>query len=50
VLPATEVDHTLPLWAGGREADDNRLSLSTDCHAKKSAREAEMRAKGETPA
>ena len=50
LLPATEVDHTIPLWAGGREADDNRLSLSPECHAKKSAQEAEMRTKGESPA
>ena len=50
IRPATEVDHTLPLWAGGAETDENRLSLNAECHARKSAREAEMRAKGESPA
>lgn len=49
VLPATEVDHIIPLWAGGLESDDNRMSMSTDCHARKTAREAAMRARGERP-
>jgi 5-methylcytosine-specific restriction enzyme A len=46
VRPASEVDHTVPLWASGAESDDNRLSLSHDCHEAKTACEARMRAAG----
>lgn len=49
LLPATEVDHTIPLWAGGRESDDNRLSLNSECHARKTAKEAAMRSRGDMP-
>ncbi len=40
------VDHTVPLWAGGREADSNRQSISSECHDLKSAHEAACRARG----
>lgn len=46
LLLAGDVDHTVPLWAGGAEDDSNRLSLSRDCHDAKSACEAAMRAAG----
>ena len=41
---ATELDHIIPLWAGGRDDDSNRQGLCHDCHAAKSAREAAIRA------
>jgi hypothetical protein len=44
--PAREVDHSVPLWAGGAEADANRLSISEGCHQAKNACEARMRAMG----
>lgn len=43
---AHEVDHVVPIWAGGREADDNRASINRDCHRLKTADEAGMRARG----
>jgi 5-methylcytosine-specific restriction protein A len=43
---ATIVDHTTPLWAGGRESDSNRQSINADCHDAKSAHEARCRAAG----
>lgn len=43
---ATIVDHVQPLWAGGREHDDNRSSISGECHDLKSAHEAACRARG----
>jgi 5-methylcytosine-specific restriction enzyme A len=45
-LPASEVDHTVPLWASGAESDDNRLSLAATCHEAKTTCEAAMRAAG----
>ena len=41
---ATELDHIVPLWEGGHEADANRQGLCTSCHQKKSAQEAKKRA------
>lgn len=41
---ATELDHIVPLWEGGREAETNRQGLCTTCHQKKSAQEAKKRA------
>ncbi|EHR71378.1 hypothetical protein BurJ1DRAFT_2549 [Burkholderiales bacterium JOSHI_001] len=47
---ASEVDHVLPLWAGGKEADSNRAAINRDCHAAKTKAETRMRARGYTPA
>lgn len=47
--PAHEVDHRVPLWAGGAEDDDNRISINADCHKRKSASEAKLRAAGMLP-
>lgn len=44
--PAHEIDHVVPLWAGGAESDDNRCSINRECHKLKSADEARMRALG----
>lgn len=43
---ASIVDHIQPLWAGGRETDDNRQSISGECHDLKSAHETRCRAAG----
>jgi len=43
---AHEVDHIVPIWAGGREADSNRCAINRDCHRAKTADEARMRALG----
>jgi 5-methylcytosine-specific restriction endonuclease McrA len=49
ILPAHEVDHRVPLWAGGQETDANRYAINRDCHKAKTAREAAARARGDTP-
>jgi len=41
---AHEVDHVVPLCAGGADADHNLQALNSDCHAKKTAAEASARA------
>jgi 5-methylcytosine-specific restriction protein A len=41
---ATQVDHTIPLWEGGRDDESNRQNLCDDCHAEKTADEAKRRA------
>ena len=41
-----ELDHTVPLWAGGQDNDANRKCLCLECHAAKTAREAAERARG----
>ena len=46
VMLATVVDHITPLWAGGHESDANRQALSVECHDRKSAEEAKVRARG----
>ena len=46
VRAASIVDHVTPLWAGGQESDDNRQSISVECHDLKSAHEAKCRARG----
>jgi 5-methylcytosine-specific restriction endonuclease McrA len=46
LLPAHQVDHVRPLWAGGAESDDNRASINVECHKRKTADEARMRASG----
>ena len=41
-----ELDHTIPLWIGGKDIDSNRQCLCPLCHAGKTAREAAERAQG----
>ena len=43
---ASIVDHRIPLWAGGRETDENRQAISVECHDLKTAHEAACRARG----
>lgn len=40
---AHEVEHRVPLWAGGAEDDDNRYAINRECHKRKTAREARER-------
>lgn len=42
---AHEVEHYLPLWAGGLEADENRYAINAGCHEAKTACEAAMRSR-----
>lgn len=46
IFPAAEVDHVVPLWAGGSDDDANLEGLCVPCHRAKSAREAADRASG----
>jgi len=46
LLPAHQVDHVRPLWAGGAESDSNRCAINVECHKFKSADEARMRTQG----
>ena len=46
VRPVDEVDHRIPLWAGGADNESNLQSLCTPCHEAKTSREAAMRASG----
>jgi 5-methylcytosine-specific restriction enzyme A len=41
---ATEWDHIVPLWKGGRDEEGNLQGLCSSCHAKKTAAEAAERA------
>jgi 5-methylcytosine-specific restriction protein A len=43
VTTTLEVDHVIPLWAGGSDTDENKQSLCIECHKAKTAREATMR-------
>lgn len=43
IVMADEVDHIVPLAAGGSDTDENKQSLCKLCHVEKTARE---RAKG----
>jgi 5-methylcytosine-specific restriction protein A len=43
---AHEVDHIVPVWAGGSEDDSNLQSINRECHNLKTAREAKRRAGG----
>lgn len=43
--PAVDVDHILPLWSGGSNANDNLEALCVDCHKQKTVAEAKARAK-----
>ena len=49
ISPAKEVDHIIPLWAGGTDAKSNRQGLCYSCHKKKTADEASDRANGSFP-
>ncbi|WP_306393379.1 HNH endonuclease [Telluria beijingensis] len=40
------VDHIIPLWKGGSDADDNKEVLCVPCHDAKTAIEAAERARG----
>lgn len=40
---AHEVEHRVPLWAGGAEDDSNRYAINRECHKRKTAREAAER-------
>ena len=42
---AYQVDHTVPLWAGGADDADNATALCANCHAVKTQSEAVERAK-----
>jgi 5-methylcytosine-specific restriction protein A len=42
----TQVDHTIPLWDGGSDTDDNKQLLCDPCHDVKTKREAAERAAG----
>lgn len=45
VLPPTyQVDHTVPLWAGGEDTVDNCTAMCPNCHAAKTQQEAIARA------
>ena len=44
---AAEIDHIVPLWAGGQDVASNRQPLCFACHADKTAIEAAQRASGE---
>jgi len=46
VRAATEVDHIVPLFMGGTEAESNLQGLCHDCHAEKTARESVDRSRG----
>lgn len=45
VTAAEEVDHRIPLWAGGADDESNFSSLCRDCHGAKTAAEAAERAR-----
>ena len=46
LLPAHQVDHVRPLWAGGAESDSNRCAINVECHKLKTSDESRMRALG----
>lgn len=43
--PAVYVDHVIPLWCGGTNANDNLEGLCAECHRRKTSAEAKARAK-----
>lgn len=49
VKPAHQVDHVIPLWAGGADDDGNLSAINGGCHKDKSAAELAMQARGERP-
>jgi 5-methylcytosine-specific restriction protein A len=44
VRPGKDVDHIIPLWAGGSDEPDNKELLCDECHDAKTEREAKERA------
>lgn len=44
VTGSLEVDHIVPLWQGGADADGNLQCLCAECHAAKTTGEAAVRA------
>jgi 5-methylcytosine-specific restriction protein A len=46
VAAGHQVDHIIPLWAGGSDEDNNKETLCIPCHDAKTAREAKQRAQG----
>jgi 5-methylcytosine-specific restriction protein A len=46
VAQGQEVDHIVPLWAGGEDDETNYQTLCKPHHAAKTAREAGERARG----
>lgn len=41
ILDSTyQVDHTIPLWAGGADSPDNATAMCAGCHARKTQNEA----------
>ncbi|MFM9926909.1 HNH endonuclease [Variovorax sp. H27-G14] len=45
VMQAQEVDHRIPLWAGGQDDESNYQSLCIEHHKAKTARESKDRAR-----
>ena len=43
---ATQVDHIVPLFAGGRDDDSNLQAINVECHRVKTDAEAARRASG----
>ncbi len=41
--PATQLDHIIPLWQGGKDDESNYQSLCVECHKDKTAAEARDR-------
>lgn len=41
--PATQLDHIIPLWQGGKDDESNYQSLCDECHKDKTAEEARDR-------
>ncbi len=41
--PAHEVDHIVPVWAGGGEGDANLQAINRECHKAKTSAEAARR-------
>ena len=42
-IPATQLDHIIPLWRGGKDDESNYQSLCEPCHKDKTAEEARDR-------
>jgi 5-methylcytosine-specific restriction protein A len=47
VTPATQVDHVIPLWKGGRDDESNMQSQCDSHHEAKTSSEASERGRGE---
>jgi 5-methylcytosine-specific restriction endonuclease McrA len=43
IRPAREVDHIIPVWEGGSDADANLQSINVECHKAKTAQEQKRR-------